>query len=171
MHTRLSARVSKRSLALDYGQVLRDQIITPLINQCAEGVDQAVAIMGGYSLLREDLDGLLEVMQWPDMPKPFSAVDSKTKAAFTRKYNKEGTPLPYSIAMTVSKKKGGGGENILPWDEEELDDDDEDEEDGSTIGKDATVKMKKSEKVAAKSEASSSKGRGKGAGGKGKGKK
>ena len=169
MHTRLSAGVSKGSLALHYGQVLRDHIISPLVKQGAYGVDQAVANMGEYSLLREDLDGLLEVTQWPDRPEPLKAVDSKTKAAFTRKYNKEGAALPYSIAMTVSKKKGGGGgEDMMPGDEEEVDDDDEE---GDTIEKDASIKMKKSPKAAAKSEAGSSKGKGKGAGVIGKGKK
>merc|ERR1719318_2278279 len=159
MHTRLSAGVSKGSLALDYGQVLRDHIISPLVKQGADGVDQAVANMGEYSLLREDLDGLMEVTQWPDRPEPLRAVDSKTKTAFTRKYNKEGAALPYSIAMTVSKKKGGGGEDMMPGDEEEVDDEDED---GDTIEKDASIKMKKAPKAAAKSESGSSKGKGKG---------
>ena len=42
MHTKLSAGVSKGSLALDYGQVLRDHITSPLVKQ-----DQAVANMAG----------------------------------------------------------------------------------------------------------------------------
>ena len=37
---------------------------------------------------REDLDGLIEVTQWPDRPDILKHVESKTKAAFTRKYNK-----------------------------------------------------------------------------------
>jgi len=168
MHTRLNAGVSKGSLALDYGQVLRDHIIAPLVKQGADGVDQAVSNMGEYSLLREDLDGLIEVTQWPDKPEPLRSVDSKTKAAFTRKYNKEGAALPYSIATTVSKKKGGGGgEDLMPGEEEDVVDDDED---GDTIEKDASIKMKKP-KAAGKDESGSSKGKGKGAGAKGKGKK
>ena len=63
MHTRLSAGVSKGSLNLDYGQVLRDHIISPLVTQGADGVDQAVDNMGEYSLLRKDLDGLVLVTQ------------------------------------------------------------------------------------------------------------
>ena len=34
--------------------------------QGTDGVDQAVCNMREYSLLRDDLDGLLEVTQWPD---------------------------------------------------------------------------------------------------------
>ena len=157
MQTRLSAGVSKGSLASDYGQALRDHVIAPLVKQGADGVDQAVSNMGEYSLLREDLDGLIEVTQWPDKPDSLRAVDSKTKAAFTMKYNKEGATLPYSIATTVSKKKcGGGGEDLMPGEEEELVYYDED-----AIENDASIKMKKPKAA----------GKGKGIGTKGKGKK
>ena len=166
MHTRLSAGVSKGSLALDYGQVLRDHIISPLVKQGADGVDQAVANMGEYSLLREDMDGLLEVTHWPNRAEPLRAVDSKTKAAFTRKYNKVGTALPYSIAMTVSKKKGGGCEDMMPGDEEEVNDKDED---GDTIEKDPSIKVKKSKGSASKGEKCCSRGKCKGTGVQGKG--
>ena len=43
MHARLSAGVSKGSFALDYGQVLRDHMISPLVKQGADGVGQAVS--------------------------------------------------------------------------------------------------------------------------------
>ena len=168
MHTRLSAGVSKGSLALDYGQVLRNHVISPLVKQGADGVDQAVSNMGEYSLLREDLDGLMEVTQWPDKPDPLRNVDSKTKAAFTRKYNKESVALPYSIATTVSKKKGsGGGEDLMLGEEEAI----EEEEDNDNIEKDASIKMKKT-KASGKDDSCGSKGKGKGgAVAKGKGKK
>ena len=168
MHTRLSAGVSKGSLALDYGQVLRDHIVAPLVKEGTEGVDKAVTNMGDYSLLREDLDGLLEVTQWPDKPDPLRSVDSKTKAAFTRKYNKEGAALPYSIAMTVSKKKGGGEDMMMG----ERDDVEEEDDDGDNVEKDASIKMKKPKVTAKKDDSGSVKGKGKaGGGGKGKGKK
>ena len=35
IHTRLSVGVSKGSLALDYGQVLRDHVVSPLVKQGA----------------------------------------------------------------------------------------------------------------------------------------
>ena len=165
IHTRLSAGVSKGSLALDYGLMLRDHIISPLVKQGAGGVDQAVSNMGAYHLLREDLDGLMEVTQWPDKPDPLKAVDSKTKAAFTRKYNKKGPALPYSIAMAISKNTGvaaGGGEDMMPCEEEEMD---EEDKDGDTTEKDASINIKKVPKAVVKSESGSSKGKGKGAGG------
>ena len=54
-------------------------IVRPVVKEGAEGVDTAVAAMEKYALLREDLDGLLEVTQWPDQPEPFK-VNVKDKA-------------------------------------------------------------------------------------------
>ena len=139
MHTRLSAGVSKVSLALDYAQVLRNHIIAPMVKEGAGGVDKAVTNMGDYSLLRKDLDSLLEVTQWPCTTDSWRAVDKKTKAAFTRKYNKEWVPLPYSIANTVSKKKAGGGEAMMMGEEEE---EEEGNCDGDKIEEDASIKKK-----------------------------
>ena len=165
MHTRLSAGVSKGSLALDYGQALRNHIIDPLVKEGLGGVDQAVTNIGDYSLLRKDLDDLLEVTQWPDNPDPLRSVDSKTKAAFTRKYNKEGMALPYSIATTVSKKKGGGCADMMMG--EEGDGAEEDYEDDDKVENDTSIKMKKSLGKKAKGVRINEKSKGS-AGGKGK---
>ena len=105
MHTRLSGGVSKSSLVLDYCQVLRDHVVSPLVVQGAEGVDQAVTNMREYSLLREDLDGLLEVTQWPDKQDPLKNVDSKTKGVFTRKYKKKGCFFPTASIPLSSRRK------------------------------------------------------------------
>ena len=125
MHTRLSAGVSKGSLVLDYGQMLRDHIVTPLVNGGAEGVDRDIKIFIDYSLLKKDLDGLLEVTQWPERPFPFRNVDRKTKANLTRRFNKMGMFLPYSITMTDSMKKGEvcEGMNIVLGDCENMEED------------------------------------------------
>ena len=104
-HTGVSARLSKMSLALDYGQVLRDNVISPIAEQGLVGVDQAVLNMGQYSPQREDLDGLFELTQWPGKPDPWKTLDSKIKAAFTRKHNKTVAILPYSMATIVFKKR------------------------------------------------------------------
>jgi replication factor C subunit 1 len=163
MHTGLSAGVSKGAFVLDYGQMLRDHIISPLVKQGADGVDQAVANMLEYSLLREDLDGLMEVTRWPDKPDGLTGVDGKIKAAFTRKYNKVEVALPYSIAKIAAKKKSG--EVTVPGGDGEID---EDDEDGDMIEKDASIKMKKTSKAAAKSEIGRCERKDKGAVAKGK---
>ena len=64
----------------------------------------SVQVMEDYALLREDLDNILELAQWPDSPDPMRAVESKVKAAFTRAYNKQ-VFLPYSTNVgNVAKK-------------------------------------------------------------------
>ena len=132
------------SLALDYGQILRDHVISPLAEQGVVGVDQAVLNMGQYSLLREDLDGLIELTQWPDKPGPWKTLDSKIKAAFTRKYNKNVTTLPYSMATIVSnkRKRVGGMEETMSGEEDDLD-----EEDGENVENDVSIKRLKINRV------------------------
>merc|ERR1719300_1669575 len=166
VHTRLSAGISKQSVVLDHGQMLRDHILSPLVKNGAEGVDDAVTRMGDYNLLREDLDNLIEIGQWPERPDPMRGVDSKTKAAFTRKYNKEGAALPYSIVQTVTKKKAAASDDMYGDDDDNADEEDDDDKD--SVEKDAMIKMKK---PAAKKTASSKDDTGSKSKGKGKGKK
>merc|ERR1719147_320301 len=163
-HTRLSAGVSKRALNMDYGQRLRDHIVSPMVKDATEGVDIAVTNMNEYNLVREDLDGLLEVTQWPHAKDPMANVDSKTKAAFTRRYNKEGAPLPFAVQTTVTKKaKRAAGSQEEDWAEGDQEIEDDDEE-GSDLESDAMIKMKKPaapQKAAAKPPATTSKVKGK----------
>ena len=62
--------------------------------------------MSQYALLREDLDNLLEVTQWPNSVDPMKSIESKVKAAFTRSYNKD-VVLPYATSLgSISKRWG-----------------------------------------------------------------
>lgn len=178
VHTRLSAGVSKTSFNLEYAQSLRDHIILPLVRHGAEGVEEAVQTMEKYTLLREDLDGLLEVAQWPHQPDPMKEVESKVKTAFTRRYNKEGGFLPYSVVQHVKKKAAASAE-ASEFGEEEGEEEEDIEEDES-VEADAMIKVKKptakgkkgtdDDSASVSSSSSSSKGKG-GAGAKAKGKK
>ena len=163
-HTRLTAGVSKGAVTLDYGQRLREHIVSPMSKAGADGVEQSVVNINDYNLLREDLDGLMEVTQWPGRPDPWQALDSKVKAAFTRKYNKEGAALPFAVQSTVTKKaktasNNSGGET---WGEDEDDNEEEDDGDKDDIEADAMIKakVKKSSAAASKKvEAGGSKGK------------
>merc|ERR1712113_1191524 len=122
----------------------------------AEGVEQSVININDYNLLREDLDGLMEVTQWPGRPDPWQALDSKVKAAFTRRYNKEGAALPFAVQSTVTKKAKTATNNTEAdtWGEEADDKDD--------IETDAMIKAKVKKPNAAASkkvEAGGSKGK------------
>jgi replication factor C subunit 1 len=60
--------------------------------------------MSQYALLREDLDNLLEVCQWPNSSDPMKSIESKVKASFTRTYNKD-VILPYATNLgSVAKR-------------------------------------------------------------------
>lgn len=163
-HTRLTAGVSKGAVTLDYGQRLREHIVSPMSKAGADGVDQSVVNINGYNLLREDLDGLMEVTQWPGRPDPWQALDSKVKAAFTRKYNKEGATLPFAVQSTVTKKAKTASNNpdAETWGEDEDEIDEEDDGEKDDIEKDAMIKAKVKKPSAAaskKAEAGGSKGK------------
>ena len=153
---------------MDFLQPLRDAIVRPMRTKGPDGVAGSIEVMRQYSLLREDLDGLLEVTQWPDTALPMKDVDSKVKAAFTRQYNKE-VVLPYA-AGGVSKKRGAAtaaadAEGELGEDEVE----DEDQEEDDDISADAMIKAKKPKGGGTASKAETTKAAGKGKGGKGGG--
>ena len=155
VHTRLSAGLAKSSFNQDFSQHLRSAVLRPMIKLGAEGVPQSIQTMDFYSLMREDLDNLLEITTWPDQADPMKAVDSKIKAAFTRSYNKS-VVLPYAKEANVKKKAK------IDKDPFEIEDsEDEIDEDDNNIEADAMIKAKKPTKK--KSEAST-KGKGRGGG-------
>ena len=156
VHTRLSAGLAKSSLNQDFTQHLRNAVLRPMIKRGSEGVPQSIETMDFYSLMREDLDNLLEITTWPDQPDPMRAVDSKIKAAFTRSYNKS-VVLPYAKEANVKKKAkidAAAAANPFEEDSEENDDDDD------NIEADAMIKAKKP--TAKKKPEASGKGKGRG---------
>lgn len=52
----------KTSVRLDYAEPLTGKLLRPLIEKKADGVDETLEIMKAYSLLREDLTNLCELM-------------------------------------------------------------------------------------------------------------
>jgi replication factor C subunit 1 len=139
-HTRTSASASKMAVKLDYLVPLRNAILSPLKKQGLEGIDQAVAVMKNYNLLREDVDSLLELCQWTGGENPMNSVETKVKSAFTRAYNKQVTLLPYAPASVVSKKRAVALENDVLGNEEVVESDNEDEDD---VTNNAMIKVKK----------------------------
>ena len=138
MHTRLSAGLSKSSLNRDFVQHLRNNILRPMKKNGADGVADSVRAMEFYSLMREDLDNLLEITTWPDQPDPMRNIESKVKAAFTRSYNKD-VVLPYAKVANVAKK---AKVDATPFGEDNGDEE-ESKSDDDTIEGDAMIKAKK----------------------------
>lgn len=79
IHTRLRISASKRALNMDYLPCLVRAIVGPLRKDGAEGVKAAIQAMESYDLLREDLDSLCELSQWPNKPEIMAGIHTKRK--------------------------------------------------------------------------------------------
>lgn len=58
----------------------------PLIRNGTEGVPQALAALQNYDLVKEDLESLLELSQWPDKKDPMSLIESKVSINYNNTY-------------------------------------------------------------------------------------
>ncbi|KAL4640340.1 replication factor C subunit 1 isoform X2, partial [Arapaima gigas] len=172
-HMSLRIHSSKQAVNLDYLPYLCSSLLEPLQRSGAEGAAQAVQLMDDYNLVKEDVDSIMEISTWGGQPDPYSKLDPKVKAAFTRAYNRESHLTPYSLQIVKKGRQGamntelGAGE--LDQESQELADEEEDEQ--GSLATDAMIKQKKvkSSKQQKQEQAGDSrKGKGKG---KGKGKK
>ncbi|KAK3087946.1 hypothetical protein FSP39_012701 [Pinctada imbricata] len=177
-HMRLQTSADKRSLNMDYLPYMRNSLTEPLVRREGEGVPEVIQLMDEYDIIKEDYDNILEVTKWPNSKDPMAALSSKTKAAFTRTYNKEVHMTPYATGTISKKKKGGagGGEDLEALGEGEdggaTQESDEEEEEGL---ENDTMILKQTKKKADSKASTTKKGKGaettKGKGkGKGKGK-
>ena len=141
-HTRTATSGSRSSVRLDYAQFIVQAIVRPLKEKGAEGVKDALDVIKEYRLLREDIESLLELTSWGSSKNPWEQVDSKTKAALTRAYNKEVQPYSYSVQAGVKKKKSSGSDEMYGEEGDDNDQASDDDEDDS-IEKNAMIKVKK----------------------------
>ncbi|KAM4750984.1 LOW QUALITY PROTEIN: replication factor C subunit 1 [Anableps anableps] len=164
-HMSLKTLSSRQAVNLDYLHYLRQALLHPLQRHGAEGAAQAVQLLDDYQLLKEDVDSIMEVSVWGGQPDPYSRLDSKVKAAFTRAYNKEVHLTPYSLQAVKKGRRVGGGDFELGG--EEGPDDQESGDEAEGLKADAMIKQKKTkttkESTKEKKE-ESGKGKGKGKG-------
>lgn len=113
-HTCLSGKLDADSL-----DVMRNRLSSALIKK---DVDSAVDFMYEYSLMREDLDSIMELATWSFKPDPMARVDTKTKTAFTNAYKKRSVALPYFSDEKMMKKKKSTIPSEFVADEEEEED-------------------------------------------------
>ncbi|XP_056136262.1 replication factor C subunit 1 [Lampris incognitus] len=139
-HMSLKTLSSKRAVNQDYLHYLREALLSPLQKRGAEGAGQAVQLLDDYHLIKEDVDNIMEISLWGGQPDPYSKLDPKVKAAFTRAYNREVHLTPYSLQM-VKKGRRGTGESE-PGDEYVENDSQEPEEGDEGIAVDAMIKQK-----------------------------
>ncbi|XP_034441483.1 replication factor C subunit 1 [Hippoglossus hippoglossus] len=176
-HMSLKTLSSRQAVNLDYLHYLRQALVSPLQKHGAEGAGQAVQLLDSYNLIKEDVDSIMEISVWGGQPDPYSKLESKVKAAFTRAYNKEIHLTPYSLQIVKKGRgagggaggAGGGGESELGG--EEMDNGrHESEEEGEGLKADAMIKQKKAKATKESKEKKEDSGKGKGKG-KGKAKK
>ncbi|KAJ8321817.1 hypothetical protein KUTeg_000288 [Tegillarca granosa] len=115
-HMRLQISGDKKSLNMDYLPYMRRSLTDPLVHRENEGVPEVIKIMDDYDIIKEDFDNIMEVTKYPNSKDVFGSLSSKTKAAFTRAYNKEVHMTPYATGVASKKKKGKGA----AVDEEEI---------------------------------------------------
>ncbi|CAG5939388.1 unnamed protein product [Menidia menidia] len=169
-HMSLKTLSSRQALNLDYLHHLRQALLGPLQRHGAEGAGQAVRLLDDYQLIREDVDSIMEISVWGGQPDPYSKLDSKVKAAFTRAYNKEVHLTPYSLQAVKKGRRGGAGESELGGEDADMEPQ-ASEEEPEGLQTDGMIKQKKTKPTKeAKKEKKEDSGKGKGKG-KGKAKK
>lgn len=62
---------------MDYLSHIRDALVQPLASQGVEGVQEVVALMDAYYLMKEDFENIMEMSSWGGKPSPFSKLDPK----------------------------------------------------------------------------------------------
>ncbi|XP_025091531.1 replication factor C subunit 1-like [Pomacea canaliculata] len=178
-HMSLKVSCDKRGLNMDYLPALRVRLTDPLVKHGSEGVPQVIGLMDEYDIIKDDYDNILELTKWPNSKDPLANIDSKTKAAFTRQYNKESHLTPYATGVVSKKRKKRAADVTEDLEEEEggvrsVSDSEEDE--GLEVDTMIKVSKKRSNKAqptkgkssssSVADTATSGKGKGKGKGGK-----
>ncbi|XP_021496347.1 replication factor C subunit 1 isoform X2 [Meriones unguiculatus] len=144
LHMSLRTYSSKRTVNMDYLSHIRDALVRPLTSQGVEGVQHVVTLMDTYYLMKEDFENIMEVSSWGGKASPFSRLDPKVKAAFTRAYNKEAHLTPYSLHVVKTPRPSIGLALDSEYSEDLQEDDTQSEEkEQDAIETDAMIKQKK----------------------------
>uniref|UniRef100_A0A2K6GMT7 Replication factor C subunit 1 n=1 Tax=Propithecus coquereli TaxID=379532 RepID=A0A2K6GMT7_PROCO len=163
LHMSLRTYSSKRTVNMDYLSHVRDALVQPLTSQGVEGVRDVVALMDTYYLMKEDFENIMEISSWGGKPSPFSKLDPKVKAAFTRAYNKEAHLTPYSLQAVKTARHSTGPSLDSEYNEELNEDDSQsDEKDQDAVETDAMIKKKTKSSKASKPEKDKESRKGKG---------
>ncbi|XP_046511734.1 replication factor C subunit 1-like [Equus quagga] len=163
LHMSLRTYSSKRTVNMEYLSHIRDALVQPLTSQGVEGVQDVVALMDTYYLMKEDFENIMEISSWGGKPSPFSKLDPKVKAAFTRAYNKEVHLTPYSLQAVKTSRQSTGPALDSEYNEELNEDDSQsDEKDQDSMETDAMIKKKPKSSNPSKSERDKESRKGKG---------
>ncbi|NXN33443.1 RFC1 factor, partial [Nycticryphes semicollaris] len=144
MHMSLRTQMCKRTVNMEYLPYLRDAIVQPLKDFGADGVQEAITFMDSYCLMKEDIENIMEISTWGGKPSPFSKLDPKVKAAFTRAYNKEAHLTPYSLhSVKTSKRQSGSAVTLELSEDLNVEEIQSEEDEQESVESDAMIKQKK----------------------------
>eukprot|EP00002_Diphylleia_rotans_P002283 TRINITY_DN11454_c0_g1_i1.p1 TRINITY_DN11454_c0_g1~~TRINITY_DN11454_c0_g1_i1.p1 ORF type:complete len:1003 (-),score=206.27 TRINITY_DN11454_c0_g1_i1:78-3086(-) len=142
----MTAKVScdKNALRLDYFDLLRNQLVTPLASGGVAAIDQVMETMDTYGLTKDDVDSFVELGQFPGPSYQLPNIATNVKSAFTRKYNQTHNKAATRVSGRAITASLPEDEVLAAEDAEitntEVKDEESDEED---ISKDKNVKVSK----------------------------
>ena len=146
LHHHMNYKVSgdATEIRLRYLPVLRKQFMQLLKDKEGPRTTEVIEMMDEYGLDRDDLFENLDLFTLESKPSKFTDLDSKTKAAFTREYNKvahKSQALVAEQGMTKgSKRKAASSE---PKEAQDLDAVDDDAAQSEEIEEDEDVDVEK----------------------------
>ncbi|CAF4225087.1 unnamed protein product, partial [Adineta steineri] len=134
---------NKQQFNLDYLPYLSRNLISTLKQSTQEiAIEQCISLLDDYYLNRDDLQTIMELNTWGKTGKNlYDQLDTQTKSALTRNYNKTNHRTPYAIVDIKKLKKSKG---FMDEDEEEEDEQEEEQQkDDIPIEEDAMIKLAK----------------------------
>lgn len=142
-HLYLHTRANKLTLCMDYAPTMAATLMNNL--QSAETIDKAIKFLDDYSIAKEDVEPLLEiVLDASCNAQAYAKLPTTTKSSFTRKYNQGSHMLPYALGTSVPVRKIQT--DIKTGEEEEGEDAEVPEEsvdgDEEDVSKDKMIKSK-----------------------------
>ena len=149
-HTVEKISGTSTEVATNYLPAFRKPLSTPLIQYNQDGIEDVIKVMDEYNLSREDWDSVFELTTFSiTKVNPIEQINTQTKSAFTRLYNKSHTPI---LSTAKAKSKSDVPSLNIEDDEEisapagsdqNLDDDEEEEVDEADKQLDKLIKQKK----------------------------
>jgi len=163
MHLNSSVSGGLEAVRLNYVPALRDRLMKPMLEQGPDGVDATIAAMDEYGLSRDDLFESLRELQFSNSKDVFATMDSKTKSAFTRKFN-QGTHKSQALGggdVTKKRKRAVESDMGLPGEEDDdaASESDNDEAAAASVFKAKKKKAAPKKKAAAPKKKAAKKGR------------
>lgn len=152
-HTRMRTSTSKSELRLDYVPAFAERLAKPLATRNEEGISEVMETMDYYYMSKDDFDNVISFSERAG--QLMSRLSTKTKSAFTRKYN--AAQHPVAIYKTGDSTKGQPRKQKVDYEDVFEDDTAKDEEeqestesDGIDAKKDKLIKAVKPKKPRAK---------------------